>query len=184
MPILSFFKRLHRKSFKKTVQALKELEVVAVSELIVLPKRLPQFDDVEPLGLSFFRTTLEDLDFSSLTMKRTFFSKTKIIGCDFTNTDLLESNLCWCNFKDTCFSGANLKWSDLRASKFTNVDFSGCDLSSTDLRRSSFKKCNFEGANLKGARINSLATPKLPLSAEQKAGVDWHVIDDLEPKGG
>jgi uncharacterized protein YjbI with pentapeptide repeats len=64
-----------------------------------------------------------EVDFSDLTLPRTFFGRSELDGTAFRNTDLTESNLCW-------------------------NDFNGVG---ADLRRSSFTGCIFEGALLKGA---------------------------------
>lgn len=182
--MFKFLNKNKQKTFKQTVSQLESLGLIPEDQNVSFPETMPQFDDENPIGISFFRTTLADQDLSSLNMMRTFFSKSKINNCDFLNSNLSESNLCWNNFKDVNFEGAQLMGCDLRASKFTNVNFSNCDLSGVDLRRSTFKKCNFENAKMDGAKINSIATPKLPLSAEQKSVVNWQAIDGLEPSGG
>jgi len=182
--MFKFLDKNKQKTFKQTISHLESLGLIADVNDLRAPERMPQFDDENPTGISFFRTTLVDQDLSSLNMMRTFFSKSKINNCGFQNTNLNESNLCWNNFKDVNFEGTQLKGSDLRASTFTNVNFSNCDLSDVDLRRSTFKRCSFENARMDRAKINSIATPKLPLSAEQKSVVDWQAIDGLEPRGG
>ena len=93
-----------------------------------LPNRVPQYDDPEPLGLSFFRTRLDHDRLENLTLRRTFFGRSEIVDVSFRHTDLSESNLCWNDFIEVDFSHAILKSADLRASAFVNVRFDRADL--------------------------------------------------------
>src|SRR5689334_10312217 len=72
----------------------------------VLPDRRPRFDDDEPLGVSFFRTRLNDAQLTNLTLPRTFFGRSGISSSSFENTDLSESTLCWNDFIDVSFRNA------------------------------------------------------------------------------
>ena len=116
-----------------------------------LPERMPRHDDVEPLGVSFFRTLLADVKLENLTLPRTFFGRSEVRDVSFRNTDLAESNLCWNDFVRVDFRDARLALADLRTSVFTDVDFAGADLRRCDFRGSTIKRCDFTGASLEGA---------------------------------
>src|SRR5262249_13070869 len=116
-----------------------------------VPVQMPSYDDAERLGLSYFRTLLEDVDHSNLTLPRTYFGRSLVQRVSFANTDLSESRMCWNDFEECEFSGADLSGCDMRASKFIGCKFVGAVLRGADLRRSSFEGCDFSGADLTGA---------------------------------
>lgn len=150
-----------------------------------IPERMPQFDDPEPLGVSFFRTSIgEGDDLSNLTLPRTFFGKSEINDALFQNTDLTESNLCWNDFVDVDFTDAILARSDLRASLFNRVKFVRTDLRGADMRQSSFEDCDFENALMTGAILTAEQGAELNLSEEQRGQISWTNEDGPEPGGG
>jgi uncharacterized protein YjbI with pentapeptide repeats len=150
----------------------------------VLPSRRPGFGDDEPLGVSFFRTRLNDAQLMNLTLPRTFFGRSGINNSSFENTDLSESTLCWNDFIDVSFRNADLHYSDLRASIFERVDFTEANLGSCDLRLSSFIACVFRGAILDNAKLTPDQVAKLTLSPEQMNRI--YLQDDAgdPPPGG
>jgi uncharacterized protein YjbI with pentapeptide repeats len=172
------------KTFEETISYLRELGLVFEDQDPKLPSRMPQYDDEDPCGLSVFRMGIEAMNLSKLDMRRTFFGRSEIANCDFSSTDLSESNLCWNDFIDVNFSRANLSRSDLRASLYQNVNFSLCDLSNADLRLASFENCDFESASMKGTKITKAAGAVLNLSQQQKDVIDWQNIEGEEPMGG
>jgi BTB/POZ domain-containing protein KCTD9 len=149
-----------------------------------MPDRLPQHDDVAPLGVSIFRTRLDDaVDLSNLTLPRTFFGRSEINRVSFRNCDLHESNLCWNDFNGTDFTGADLAGSDMRSSLFQKVLFVTTNLSGADLRRSSFSDCNFEQAAMKGALLTQKQAAAMRLSRGQEGEIDWQDENGPEPGG-
>jgi uncharacterized protein YjbI with pentapeptide repeats len=122
------------------------------------PAQRPRFDD-DALGVQFFRTRVEDADFSNLTIPGTFFGRSEILRTSFRSTDLRNSTLCW--------------------NDFVEVDFSDACLTSCDLRAATFDGCTFDRADLRGALVSS--SQEIDLSAEQKQTVVW---SDEEPDGG
>jgi uncharacterized protein YjbI with pentapeptide repeats len=144
---------------------------------------MPSFDDDEPLGVAFFRTLVENNDFSGLTLPRTFFGRSEVRSTSFRNTDLHESRMCWCDFVEIDFSGADLTNSDLRASVFTNCNFANAQLAGADLRHATFEDCAMSNAMLIGAKLARLQTD-LMLAEAQRGVVDWHDDSGEEPPGG
>lgn len=70
-----------------------------------IPHNVPQYDDAEPLGVSFFRTFVgEGDDLSNLPLPRTFFGRAEINQATFCNTDFTESNLSWNDFLEVDFT--------------------------------------------------------------------------------
>jgi hypothetical protein len=147
-----------------------------------MPDHLPRHDD-EELGVSFFRTAVQD-DLSDLSLPRTFFGRSEISDSAFRNCDLTESNLCWNDFIDVDFSDAVLAKSDLRASLFQRVKFVRADLRGADLRRSTFESCAFEGALLEGAIATTEQRPTMGLTPTQVAEIAWTDDEGDEPEGG
>jgi uncharacterized protein YjbI with pentapeptide repeats len=150
-----------------------------------IPDHLPQYDDEEPLGVSFFRTFVgEGEDLSNLTLPRTFFGRSEINNVIFQNTDLSESNLCWNDFTDVDFTNATLTSSDLRASNYERVKFIATDLTNADMRQSWFKDCDFEGACMAGTVLTREQGKNLRLTEKQHAEVAWTDESGEEPGGG
>jgi len=151
-----------------------------------IPAAMPNYDDEEPLGFSYFRSGLEDGDLSHLTLPRAFFGRSGFSRVSFANTDLSESRMCWNDFDDCDFSGANMSRCDMRAALFTGCKFIGTVLRGADLRRSTFQECDFSGADLSGAVGGLVEYPgciRSVLSDEQMTAVIWSE-DGPEPPGG
>ena len=148
-----------------------------------MPDHQPRFDDPEPLGVNFFRTSIEG-DFERMTLPRTFFGHLEVCDASFCLTDLSESTMCWCDFARVDFSDASLRASDLRASTFERVCFDRCDLRGADLRRSSFKDCSFTGSIMSGAKLTRNQARHLLLAPAQLADIAWQSDDGEEPEGG
>ena len=149
-----------------------------------IPKRMPRFDDPEPLGVNFFRTQIENARLENLTLARTFFGRSMFVDVSFKNSDVSESSLCWNDFANVDFTDANLELSDLRGSTFTNTLFVRANLKKADLRRSQFESCSFEGANLDGSVFHSRQRAMLHLSEAQIRQVAWTNDEGDEPGGG
>lgn len=173
-----------RLSYEESCRRLQKAGHLDEGPLPPLPDRLPQYDDPEPLGVNFFRTRLENDRLEDMTLPRTFFGRSEVVGVSFRNTDLSQSNLCWNDFIDVDFSSASLESSDLRASTFSKVRFDHADLSRADLRRSTFEKCTFAGAGLAGAVAHERQKQELALSEAQIQQVAWTNDDGEEPDGG
>jgi uncharacterized protein YjbI with pentapeptide repeats len=148
-----------------------------------LPSRRPRYDD-ETLGVSFFRTLVEQDDLSNLTIPRTFFGRSELIGVSFENTDLSESVLCWNDFVEVNFSFAVLAKADLRAAEFSHCAFRHSDLRGADLRQSSFEDCDFDEALMDGAVLTRVQGEALSLSSAQREVIAWTTDDGPEPDGG
>jgi hypothetical protein len=150
-----------------------------------MPDHRPGFDDPQPLGMNFYRTLIDEtLNFTSLTLPRTFFGRSEIRKTSFQNADLRESSLRWNDFLDVDFTGAELTGSDMRSSNFERVKFAGTDLNSADMRRSWFRKCAFDGALMRGTILTRHQGSTLTLSPQQQAVIDWRDDDGPEPEGG
>jgi BTB/POZ domain-containing protein KCTD9 len=153
----------------------------------VIRDAMPSIYDEAPLGLSYFRTKLEDADNNNLTMPRTFFGRSWLVRVNFADTDLSESCMCWNDFDDCDFSRADLSGCDMRASKFSGCKFIGAVLRGADLRRSSFEGCDFTEAELYGAIAEDADFQGCVqdfLSDEQQAMMTWSEERGPEPPGG
>ncbi len=172
-----------RRSYSRSCIELQQAGLIDAGDPPPMPACRPRYDDPEPLGVNFFRTEVTG-DLSDMTLTRTFFGHSEILEASFSNTDLSESTLCWCDFTGVDFSNASLRESDLRASNFDRVDFSACDLRGADLRRASFTNCNFRGAVMTGAKLTRVQADQLGLDPTQRQGLDWQANDGEEPGGG
>ena len=173
-----------RLGYDDSIRRLQDLGFLG-AERPPISDHLPQPEDEEPLGLSFFRTFIgEGADLSNLSIPKTLFSRSEVSNVSFHNTDLSESNLCWNDFMDVDFTEAVLARADLRASIYTRVNFTRTDLCGADLRRSDFEKCVFDGAVMDGAVLTRKQGLRLSLSSKQKAVIDWRDEDGSEPSGG
>jgi BTB/POZ domain-containing protein KCTD9 len=173
-----------RLSYEDSCRLLQRLGYLEEGAIPPMPDHRPQYDDEEPLGVSFFRTFVGDGDLENLTLRRTFFGRSEIGPISFENTDLSESTLCWNDFNGVKFTGADLSGSDLRASLFNEVDFVRANLRDTDLRHSSFDNCDFMDADMRGAKLTREQGEKLRLSEEQHKVIDWQETDGKQPPGG
>ena len=171
--------------YDNSIRRLRELGFLGADEKPSIPDHVPQPEDEEPLGLSFFRTFVgEGADLSNLSIPRTFFGRSEISNASLRNTDLTESNLRWNDFMDVDFTEATLARADFRASIYTRVSFARADLRGADMRRAEFEECVFDGAAMDGAVLTRNQGSCLSLSSAQKAAIAWCNDDGPEPSGG
>jgi hypothetical protein len=153
----------------------------------VLKKMAHPYDD-RKAPLDYFRSGLDDADYSNLTLPRLFFGRSLIERVSYRNTDLSQSWMCWNDFIDCDFSGADLSGCEMRASIFNRCQFVGADLSKADLRRSTFEGCDFTGATLRGTRADHVYGDEYELeerlSDEQHGMMEWDEDPGPEPDGG
>jgi uncharacterized protein YjbI with pentapeptide repeats len=157
-----------------------------------VPPHMPNYEDKEPLGFSFFGRDGQVEDYGNLTLPRTYFGHSTLTRLSFANTDLSGSRMCWNDFLGCDFSEADLSECDMRASTFTGCKFVGAVLRGADLRRSSFKECDFTGADLTGAvgededfYTSSGHTNVYDfLTEEQRAVMVWTPDEGPLPPGG
>ncbi|MBI1248264.1 pentapeptide repeat-containing protein [bacterium] len=149
-----------------------------------MPDHLPQYDDEEPLGVSFFRTFANEDVLENLTIPRTFFGRSEMRAISFLNSDLSESNLCWNDFIEVNFECADLGKCDMRASLFEDVRFVRANLCGADLRQSTFDSCDFTEAAMKGAKLTRKQAEDIRFSDEQRGMIDWQDSEGEEPPGG
>ena len=174
-----------RLGYDDSIRRLRELGFLGEGEQPPMPDHVPQPEDEEPLGLSFFRTFVgEGADLSNLTILRTFFGRSEISNASFRNTDLSESNLRWNDFIDVDFTDAILARADFRASNYTRVNFTRADLRGADMRRADFEECEFDGAMMDGGVLTRNQGSRVSLSSAQKAAVAWCNDEGPEPSGG
>jgi len=173
-----------RLSYRDSCLLLQKLGYLDEGPIPPQPDHLPSPFDEGPLGVQFFRMRVADDRLENLTLPRTRFARSEIVGVSFRNTDLSESNLCWNDFTDVDFSNASLQRSDIRASVFAGVKFFRANLEGADLRRSTFENCDFADATLTGAVVATEQQAALRLSAEQANQVVWMSDSGPEPHGG
>ena len=153
------------------------------TEIPPLPSSAPRYDD-EILGLRFYKTGIEQQEWRSLTIPRTFVGRSLVEDASIIDCDLSESVMCWNDFNSVDFSQSDLSKTDLRSSNFIGVDFSGCNLSEADFRGSGLERCSFQGANLDGAILETGWHGELPFTEEQKESIAWVDEPGEPPPGG
>ena len=176
--------RMTRLTYEPSLERLRERGFLDAREQPPLPSRMPQPTDEAPLGLSFFRTAIEDEDLQELSIPRTFFCRSLVSHTNFRGSDLAESFMCWNDFVRVDFSSADLSRADLRAAMFDPVSFAGADLSVADLRRSDSAQCDFTDAKMAAARLTVAAGRVLELSSAQRDSIAWQDDEGPEPAGG
>ncbi|MDR3619091.1 MAG: pentapeptide repeat-containing protein [Paludisphaera borealis] len=172
-----------RLSYSESCRFLQDLGHLEEGLIPPVPERRPEYDDEEPLGICFFRTSVGEGDMEHLSLPRTYFGRSDVGPISFKNTDLSESTLCWNDFNEVDFTDADLSRSDLRGSLFNKVAFVRADLRDADLRRSTFEDCDFTEADMRGARLTREQGKHLPISDKQSQEIDWQDSDGDEPPG-
>jgi len=172
-----------RLSYEDSYRFLQKEGWEGAGEVPQIPERPPRYDD-EILGLSFFRTFVEDAKLENLTIPRTYFSRSKVSNVSFVRTDLAESVANWNDFENVSFSSSDLTGIDFRACVLRRVQFDNALLKNADFRCCEFEECTFIGANLEGAKIKRGTGASLELSTEQREQVLWQEDDGPEPDGG
>ena len=175
-----------RLNYEQSCRSLQQQKWLEQGDLPPMPAKPPAYDD-EVLGVEFFRTCLDGKDgaeFQNLTLPRTYFSRSDIIGISFINSDLSESVANWNDFKDNDFSSADLSRLDFRGCQIIGTKFVGTLLIDADLRCCSFEDCDFTNADMTRTRLTRETGASLQLSDSQKAVIDWHDDDGEEPGGG
>jgi uncharacterized protein YjbI with pentapeptide repeats len=172
-----------RLSYEDSYRFLQREGWEGTGEILQIPERPPRYDD-EVLGLSFFRTWVEEAALENLTIPRTYFSRSKISKTSFIGTDMTESVANWNDFEDVDLSSSDLTGVDFRACTLRRVRFDNALMTNADLRFCEFEECTFVGADLTGAKITREAGVLLGLSPEQHEQVSWQEDDGPEPEGG
>jgi len=147
-------------------------------------KNLPPRHDDEVLGLSFYKTGIEEKEWLSLTIPRTFIGRSLIENSSIIDCDLTESVMCWNDFIAVDLSNCDLSRADLRASNFMGVDFSHCILKQADFRGSGLEECVFSDADLEGAILETTEHGHLDLTPEQRSSIQWVDSPGEPPPGG
>jgi uncharacterized protein YjbI with pentapeptide repeats len=170
-------------SYEESCRFLQREGWEPVGDIPPMLERPPGYDD-EILGLSFFRTWVEDAKLENLTIPRTYFSRAKVNKFSFVGTDLTESVANWNDFEDVDFSSSDLTRVDLRACVLRRVRFDNALMKNADLRCCGFEECTFVGADLTETKITREAGTLLNLSPEQHEQVSWQDADGPDPDGG
>lgn len=110
-----------RLNYEESCRELQKLGILNNRSLPAMPARQSRFDD-DVLAVRFFRTQLASLKLENLSLPRTFFGRSYIIGVSFKGSDLSESILCWNDFTGVDFTDADLSGSDLRATHFNGSE--------------------------------------------------------------
>jgi uncharacterized protein YjbI with pentapeptide repeats len=173
-----------RLSYEESCAVLQQIGYLQKGLIPPRPNHRPQFDDEEPLGLNFFRTSVRDGNMVNMTLSRTYFGRSDVGPMSFKNTDLSESTLCWNDFKKVDFTDADLSKSDLRGSQFFQVVFLRTNLSDADLRRSTFEQCLFTDAKMTGAKLTQKQAKVFTFSNKQREEINWQDSEGDEPNGG
>jgi hypothetical protein len=145
-----------------------------------IPKRLPAVDD-DGTGVEFFRTQVASEDFRDLTIPRTLFLRSEIVGCRFESADLSESSMTWCDWKNCNFMSADLRGCDLRRSVFRDCVFYHALLDGADLRGTQFLDCQFSYASMKGAKLEKAF---VFLTRSRRKQIAWTNSAGDDPPGG
>jgi hypothetical protein len=173
----------NRRSYEDSYRFLQQEGWEGAGEVPPIPERPPGYFD-EDLGLSFFRTWVNEGRLENLTIPRTYFSRSTVSKTSFAGTDLTESVANWNDFEDVDFTDSVLTRCDFRACILRRIRFERALLKDADLRRCTFEDCTFAGADLTGAKLTREAGRSLGLSPEQQSQVLWQEENGPDPDGG
>lgn len=169
-----------RRSYHESFAVLTEaVEIVGEPRPVVT--RPPRADDLE-FGPSIFRTLVEGVDLSDLTLPGLYVGRSELRAVFLAGSDLRLATFNWNDVSACSFYRCDLSGADLRACNFERCAFTQADLTQADLRHSSFRDCDFTGARLGGTLLLPNQRALLLLSTEQEAVIAWS--DDSEPTGG
>ena len=179
---------MSRLSYEDSYAKLQD-DFIPAGPIPAMPESMPCFvdaadDNHKEVGFRLYLKLVEEVDFSYLTLCRSFIGRSEINECSFHNTDLSESNMTWNNFIAVDFSQAVLVNCDMRSSFYEEVNFVEADLSRADLRQSSFEDCDFTDAIMQGTILTQIQGGVLNLSEEQRAAIAWTDDEGDEPEGG
>ena len=173
-----------RTSYEESCRILQREGHIEAGAIPLIPKRRPRYDDDEPLGVSFFRTYVDEAKFENMTLRRTFFGRSEISKTSLRHTDLSESSFNWNDFIDVDFSFADLTNSDFRSSILQRVRFTDACLTGVDFRHTTFDNCDFTRTNMSRVRLSRRVGKAIRLSPEQIKSIDWCDEEGDVPGGG
>ena len=173
----------NRLSYEESFRFLQREGWEGEGDIPPIPERPPRYDD-DNLGLSFFRTWVNQATMENLTIPRTYFSRSAIGKTSFAGTDLTESVANWNDFEDVDFTFADLTRFDFRGCALRRIEFRNAVLKDADLRHCALEECSFTNADLTGAKITVEVGVSLALSPEQRKQISWQDEDGAEPDGG
>jgi hypothetical protein len=94
----------------------------------VVPAQMPSYDDAEPLGLSYYKSGLEDVDRSDLAMPRTYFGRSgfyrvRFAGGKSTNAwrGWSKTAMHWRNQTRPSTSKSTACWRSARGARWNTV---------------------------------------------------------------
>jgi len=137
-----------RLSHEESFRWLQGRRVAPEGPVPPIPSRRPLPDDEDPLGVTFFRTSLGDVALKGVTLPRTFFGRSEIGPMSCEGSDLSESTLSWLDFVEVDFSDR-----DLRGFHFKGANLFRAKLTNAGLGRSHFAGCDFTAADMRGAKL-------------------------------
>lgn len=105
-----------------------------------------QGSGLSPIGSGI---KLIGFDFSRTNLSNSCFSRPDFEGANFSQADLANVTLCWGNF-----SRANLQRANLKKANLNEADLGGADLSNADIKEAQLARANFKGAVLRGANLS------------------------------
>jgi uncharacterized protein YjbI with pentapeptide repeats len=97
---------------------------------------------------------LVGFDFSRTNLSNSWFSWANFEGASFSQADLANATLCGGNLSRANLQGANLKKANLNEANLGGADLSNADLKEAELAKANFKGAVLRGANLSGAILN------------------------------
>jgi BTB/POZ domain-containing protein KCTD9 len=174
---------MSRLSYEDSCRQLQKKQLLAPNAIPPQPSQPPRHDDATP-GVRLFNTLLANRKLDSLTLPRTFISRSEFRSTSFRDTDLSESTAHWNDFISVNFTSADLSASDFRGCVFQKVRFCSAKLAGVDFRYCGFTHCDFTDADLTDAKLTTKVGRSLRLSPEQQSAIDWQGEDGEDPPAG
>lgn len=107
----------------------------------------------------FSKCSFNDCDFNNTAFTNCRFTDCKFRNCTMGGAALLSVKMRMCGFTTTVLGGASFFETDIKSSRFTDVDFTGVDLTSAKFTGVEFISCVIQGATIYGSTFHAVDMP-------------------------
>jgi len=126
--------------------------------------------DSQLVGSDFSNTNLSQSNFENADLTLADMSDANLSGSQFSNATLIRSNLQNANLSDTDFSNANLAGANLKGATLDGANFEGADMYNVDMQDATFENVSFKNAVLSKANMVGADLRKAVMEGASLAG--------------
>ncbi len=118
------------------------------------------FTGVDFTEMHFNRCSFNDCDFTNTGFSNCRFTECKFRNCVMGGSAMLGVKMRMTGFTTTALSGASLFESDIKSSRFEDVDFTGADLTSSKFKGVEFINSVLHGTTIYGSTFHAVDMPR------------------------